>query len=1131
MLAVWVVGSGAFLLMPSLQRFVVKVAVRYFHVPVFVDYTKAKLAPGDFVFVNPLVVFKNGQVVASAETLEIRYSYGNPILIKQLRVIRPRVDIRSAGQKGSSKSGSPDIPNLWVQRLVVVDGRIKIGQQKWEKLSFTGGLKWENLSLSVVIDSAGVSIPGRGDIQKVSGSGIYTGKVVDGDFQIVAGTTKTNIHVKGLNPQKATFENVHLSANPFDFSYVDSLLALGGILDGIADLDVRISRPGHGMTYLSGAVAGTLWGIPVNLKGLSMTFDENANMVKIDKGEGTLWGAYVVRPEVTLDLNTTPLNYKFKFGWVDEFNLAVFGGPRTELCGPVEVEGAGFGDDMKMKIVAEFSKSKFENFVFDGGKIVALLDGLNIQISTDDETSFVCVDEDTIKLMGDIQDEKETRIRAFLSVRDPQTLLSRLGYDSLQISGKIWGRLTFSSRSGVNIDLYGNDLNLYGIVLGRAKLEGKVEDLDNLTGSLRFEGSDGEFLSAGIDRIDTVLVVLHMGKNRFLFHPLKMVTSKGTILATGYLLTGDSLGIRLDGLTYDQISGFSLAEPVYLSLKNGVCAGNIRFTALNSAIEIDTLCYTDSLAIISGKFEGVKLSELTQVFSPPVPFAGVGKGHFDAVINPKTMRGKGVFDLYVAPFKVDKLTFASFSAEAKLSSDTLTLIRCFMRRPGETANVSGFVVLSDSVPYLNLNLAATGKNPGFVSDIVPQISTAGGAYNFQLSIRGARKHQLNGNFFLRDGKFYVEPLDDPVDSVNISVRVHDTLVQINEFSAQISSIPLSDRGIFAKIWRKIFGEKRITGNITARGVINLADFSSPKIDIFGEVNNLPLRSSEEGFYMIVDGTYSLLSPPFHITGDLVVRDGTLLKLGSPSPEPTKFPVDLDIALTIKSMTVLLSSIAGEIEATIGGDILISAVEGNLSLLGEMNIPEGKYFAYGQNFVVKDGKIKFDRTGAIDPEVDITASTTFGQDEVFVHITGRLSAPHVDFYSNNPEFTREDILRLLAGLSDSTMVVDALQQRTRYLLEQYLAHNLEKIARQTLGVDEFSISPTNEQEGYFKPSQLRLTVGKKFGNNLFLRYSQTLSDSAQQSVELEYSLSRHISLQLVQTPEGYYQVRLNFKWSY
>ncbi len=1137
LLLIWIVGSGMFLIFPTVQRTAVRLVLRYFNIPVFVDYTDAHLVPGNFIFVNPLIIYsdKNSSIIASVDTLTVRYSFGNPIVIKELRVINPHIDAKfekSSGVNVENKNFS--VPNILIKRAVVQNGDFKIGDMAIRDFSFEGEISTEDFgsaggSITFRVDTAGIYMDGRGRIVAMKGSGDYDGKTLNAGLNIVLPGGRIDLKIYKFRLNDQTFDSILARSDGVNLAQVDSILGFG-VLNGNASLDISVSRNDN-KTTLIGYVDGNLWDIPISLHNGHLTMDESTGIVKLDRGTGKIWGADFEKPEVILYTNSSPVEYEFKLGRIKGFDLTVFDGPHTFLSGAVDIKGSDFGDNMKMTILAKLDRSIFEDFLFDGGKLLVKFDSGDLFFPAGEETSFIFVKNDTVKLTGRVLRDGRLFVSSRVKISSPDTFLARYGYDSLQISGNVKGSVEVIGKNGVveiKPNLIGRNMDIYGVHLDSLSIVGQIKDLDSQTGNLIILGVNGSFGSVSID---TLNIVLRSGNNKYFFRPFKLVSSYGAVRATGYINLDKPLGLRIDGLTYDRIAGFSLTEPVFVSFENGISAKNVRFSAVNGFVRVDTLFFSDTLAVLSGKFEGINLSEISDIFAPNAKITGVGKGHFDLAFNPVARRGRGAVDVYLAPVSVGGIAFSSFSAEAKFSADTITITRCFARRPGEDANLSGYVVLGDSVPTVNLNLAATGKTPGFVGDLVEGVVPQAGEYSFVLYARGnANSPSLEGNFNLSGGKFLISPLDDPLDSVQISARIVGSLVQIDKFSGVMSSMPLTSGGVFAKIWNFLVGKKPVRGKITADGMINIGDLKNPSMEIRVMAKNLPLKSTEKGFYFVADGQMDVVSPPLHIIGDLTLRNGTLLKLGSPSPEPTSIPVDLDLALSITDLTVLLSSIAGELEARLEGDLMVSASGGNMSLLGQMDIVDGKYFVYGQNFVVEKGELKFDRISAIDPKLDITAKTSIGQDEVYLQIGGTLSAPQLEFRSDNPDFTQEDILRLFAGISDSTVFIDALQQRTRALLERYLAHNLERVAQKTLGVDEFYIT-TASDSGYSNPSQLRLTVGKRLTSNLFLRYSQTLSESGQQSVELEYSLSRHISVQLIQTPDGYYKVKLNFKWRY
>jgi len=185
------------------------------------------------------------------------------------------------------------------------------------------------------------------------------------------------------------------------------------------------------------------------------------------------------------------------------------------------------------------------------------------------------------------------------------------------------------------------------------------------------------------------------------------------------------------------------------------------------------------------------------------------------------------------------------------------------------------------------------------------------------------------------------------------------------------------------------------------------------------------------------------------------------------------------------------------------------------MLANLDLTEGKYYFYGQTFDITSGSVMFNQIGALNPELDITAKTQLGNLGITLDITGNMETPHLEFYSDNATFTQDDLTQLVLGISNEGSV--------QGFVGQFVSHNLERIAQQTLGLDVVEL----------QTDAMRFTVGKRIAGGLSLKYSQSLGeeDTLGALYQLEYRFSRNFTIGAMQSPEGSYLMNVNFRWEY
>ncbi|RKZ33163.1 hypothetical protein DRQ33_04700 [bacterium] len=1140
LLLIWTVGTGLFLLFPKIQQTAIRIVLRHYKIPLFIDYTSAKLAPGHFIFHNPLIIYttETDTLIASAKLLEIRYSLGKPIVLELLRLDKPNIDYRSSpvAQKKKTKSEF-SLPEIIVKKFQILNGNVAINNIFVKNYTIKGsvhlGSATDNgISANLQLDTLACIIPSRANINNVSGKIIFNNNILNGDIALTLDSTEANLSIHKLNIANRTFQSIVLAGDKIYLEEIDSLLGFD-FLEGNGSGNIKISMSTDDLIELMLTFRGQMWEIPMDVENVHIIYNDSEKIVTINKGRGTVWSAYVSDVDMKFFTSAEPIKYQMHLSDVKNFDLMAFDIVHTSLDGSVNITGSGFGDNMNMSIRAKLGAGVFDDFEFDGGNFVVNIDEYWTRFPASNETSFVYLGDDTIQIWGNITYDNKINLSVGIHSHNPQTLLAAFDMDA-DISGYINGivKITGTTDNMIahNISLQGKNISGYDFTVHNIDINGELDNIDTWKGEFTITGTDANYKSFPVDSIQ---MKLSTSKDKLFFRPLVLQSARGRLRITGILDFEDSLTVKLDGLTLDRTANLSLISPVSISLTDGIFSKNIKLFGFGGIITIDTIGINDKIIATTGDMEGINLSDVSSILNIKTSLSGIiTRGHFQLRLNPESYSGDGFINLYANPFTIDKFSFSAFNLKADINNDTLIIRECYFRRPDETAHINGRIFLEDSIAEIDLKLSANGKNPGFLDNFSDYFTPVKGDYIITISASGKiDSPHLSGNIDLRNGVINISQLNDPLENITLRAKINETIVELQKFSAEMKTLPPSSRGIFSKIWSSIFGKKYVKGTIDATGDIDFSDYKKPNINIEGKINNFPIHSTENGYYFVTDGTFEFVSPPLYLNGELTVSEGNILKLGSPSPEPTKIPIPLNVAISTENLWVLTSGLQGDMEAKISGELFISTTEQKLSLLGKLNIDRGKYFVYGQNFTVENGRLEFKKIARVDPELDITAKTSIGEENIFLNATGTLSSPKLELYSSNPDFTQEDILRIFAGVSDSTVFSDVLERRTQDLLEQYVAHNIEQMAQKTLGIDEFIIEPTDENGSYFRPSELRVTVGKRISSGLFLRYSQTLSDSAQQAVELEYIVSRHISIGVIQDSDGSYKLKLDFKWKY
>jgi translocation and assembly module TamB len=315
-----------------------------------------------------------------------------------------------------------------------------------------------------------------------------------------------------------------------------------------------------------------------------------------------------------------------------------------------------------------------------------------------------------------------------------------------------------------------------------------------------------------------------------------------------------------------------------------------------------------------------------------------------------------------------------------------------------------------------------------------------------------------------------------------------------------------------------------TGKATLDGRIDLADFPKWQASLHvGGKDLTVMRLPNASVQASPDLTLKLAPGVSQVTGRVDVpralfdvggfgagalrRSGDVRILGETPTEPPG-TVDADVLLVLGD------------DVRIEGLGFKGRVQGQLRVLdrpdlaspiglGELQVVDARYRAYGQDLTIEQGRLLFASSPLSNPGLDIRAVRRVTENDVVVglHITGQATAPKIALFSQ-PSLPQTEMLSyLVTGRSSkmaggaSTQLMLQLAQGAGLMAAGDLATN--SVARD-LGLDEMSF------ETALGTNELSLVLGKYFTPRLYLRYVQGLGNGVQTFV-LTYDWTRSIQL--------------------
>ena len=230
-----------------------------------------------------------------------------------------------------------------------------------------------------------------------------------------------------------------------------------------------------------------------------------------------------------------------------------------------------------------------------------------------------------------------------------------------------------------------------------------------------------------------------------------------------------------------------------------------------------------------------------------------------------------------------------------------------------------------------------------------------------------------------------------------------------------------------------------------------------------------------------------------------------------------YNVKLDVAVRTApelQMKTTIARLSGDADLHVRGSLA------RPSVLGRADILEGDATFNGIKFRLERGDITFTNPVAIEPQVNLQATTHVRNYDLDVTVTGTPERLNVN-YRSEPPLPKSDIIALLA-LGHTTGESEQLQQQsgqtlftdqaTNLIINQAINSTVSSRMQKLFGVSRVKIDPqglTTETNPTARGPQV--TIEQQFANNLTLTYSTNVSQSSEQIIEGEYFINRNISI--------------------
>jgi translocation and assembly module TamB len=251
-------------------------------------------------------------------------------------------------------------------------------------------------------------------------------------------------------------------------------------------------------------------------------------------------------------------------------------------------------------------------------------------------------------------------------------------------------------------------------------------------------------------------------------------------------------------------------------------------------------------------------------------------------------------------------------------------------------------------------------------------------------------------------------------------------------------------------------------------------------------------------------------------GSYLDRTRLLVTVTTPNSPLNNIKLDVHIQTSPElQMRTAVARLSGDADLRLRGSAARPA------LLGRVDVLEGRATFHGIHFTLERGDITFANPVAIEPQLNLQASSHVRNYDLNITVTGTPDHGLNVNYRSEPPLPKSDIIALLAlgrtNEESATLQEQSGQsvfsdQASALILNQALNDTATSRFQRLFGASNIKIDPqglTTETNPISNGPQI--TIEQQFANNVSLTYSTNVSQSSEQIIQGQYYINRNLSV--------------------
>jgi translocation and assembly module TamB len=211
------------------------------------------------------------------------------------------------------------------------------------------------------------------------------------------------------------------------------------------------------------------------------------------------------------------------------------------------------------------------------------------------------------------------------------------------------------------------------------------------------------------------------------------------------------------------------------------------------------------------------------------------------------------------------------------------------------------------------------------------------------------------------------------------------------------------------------------------------------------------------------------------------------------------------------------------------DLRVRGTADRPAILGRVEVLEGEISFNGNKYKLERGDVTFANPAKTQPIIDMTATTRVRDYDITVQIRGDASAPNglKPSWRSEPQLPEADVIALLALGRTREESASAQSggsfgfggEASNLLINEALNSTVNSRLQRLFGASRVKIDPQGLASETSVVRGPQVTVEQQVASNVTLTYSTNVSVSTQQIIQVEYNVTRNISVVVLRDQNG------------